>query len=79
MKAFILVILTAATAFWCSSVQAQYGKQMAEADSYEYESAAAPLRAAPPRQYNFSRAVLSEVMRLMAEDAGVGLFGRREG
>ncbi len=33
----------------------------------------------PPRQYNFSKAVLSDVMRLMAEDAGIGFFGLPEG
>lgn len=40
-----------------------------------YESAAASLRSASPRQYNFSKAVMSDVMRLMAEDAGISFFG----
>ena len=40
-----------------------------------YEGAAAPLRSATPRQYNFSKAVMSDVMRLMAEDAGISFFG----
>src|SRR5690606_19685358 len=30
-------------------------------------------------QYNFSKAVLSDVMRLMAEDAGIGFFGLPDG
>jgi hypothetical protein len=59
--------------------EAQIGQQMALLNSPAYESAAAPLRNAPPRQYNFSKAVLSDVMRLMAEDAGIGFFGLPEG
>ncbi len=69
-------------AFAClavSSVQAQVGQQMALLNSPAYETAAAPLRNAPPRQYNFSKAVLSDVMRLMAEDAGIGFFGLPDG
>ncbi len=41
----------------------------------EYEMAARELRSAPARQYNFSKAVMSDVMRLMAEDAGISFFG----
>ena len=37
-----------------------------------YEMAASELRSAPARQYNFSKAVMSDIMRLMAEDAGIG-------
>ncbi len=62
-----------------SPLSAQIGQQMALANSPAYEAAARPLRNAPPRQYNFSRAVLSDVMRLMAEDAGIGFFGLPEG
>lgn len=40
-----------------------------------YEMSASDLRSAPPRQYNFSKAVMSDVMRLMAEDAGISFFG----
>ena len=57
----------------------QMAHQMALLNSPAYESAAAPLRNAPPRQYNFSKAVLSDIMRLMAEDAGIGFFGLPEG
>ena len=53
----------------------QVGQQMALLNSPAYEGAAAPLRGAPPRQYDFSKVVLSDVMRLMAEDAGIGFFG----
>ena len=71
---FTLVVFTgASTAF------GQIGQQMALLNSPAYEAAAAPLRSAPPRQYTFSKAVLSEVMRLMAEDAGIGFFGLPDG
>ncbi|MEN8715966.1 MAG: hypothetical protein ABF384_13730, partial [Verrucomicrobiales bacterium] len=48
-------------------------------DSPAYEGAAASLRVAPPRQYDFSKVVLSDVMRLMAEDAGIGFLGIPDG
>ncbi|MEM9282326.1 MAG: hypothetical protein AAGA96_10895, partial [Verrucomicrobiota bacterium] len=60
-------------------LKAQMGGQMALLNSPDYEAAAAPLRSAPPRQYTFSKALLSEVMRLMAEDAGIGFFGLPDG
>jgi hypothetical protein len=72
-------LLLAGLAFLASPVAAQYGGHMALANSPIYEAAAAPLRNAPPRQYNFTRAVLVDVMRLMAEDAGIGFFGLPEG
>ena len=62
-----------------STAQAQLGQQMALLNSPGYESAARSLRVAAPRQYNFSKAVLSDVMRLMAEDAGIGFFGLPDG
>ncbi len=79
MRARIL-LFAAVTALLTFSGRAQYsGGQMALLNSPAYEAAAAPLRGAPARQYNFSRAVLSDVMRLMAEDAGIGFFGLPEG
>ncbi len=62
-----------------SSLQAQMGGQLAAMNSPSYETAARTLRSAPPRTYNFSKAVLSDIMRLMAEDAGIGFFGLPEG
>lgn len=62
-----------------SSLSAQMGSQLAVMNSPSYETAARSLRSAPPRQYNFSKAVLSDIMRLMAEDAGIGFFGLPEG
>ncbi len=74
-----LLVLTLAALFGAPSAHAQIGQQMALLNSPAYEAAADPLRNAPPRQYNFSKAVLSDVMRLMAEDAGIGFFGLPEG
>ncbi len=77
MKRFLIISLAALSA-GMGDLSAQSG-QMALLNSPAYEAAAYPLRSAPPRQYNFSRAVLSDVMRLMAEDAGIGFFGLPEG
>ncbi|MEX2578564.1 MAG: hypothetical protein WD342_05860 [Verrucomicrobiales bacterium] len=74
LLAFSLAALLAAPC-----LEAQIGQQMTLLNSPDYENAAQPLRNAPPRQYNFSKAVLSDVMRLMAEDAGIGFFGLPDG
>ena len=74
-----LLVLTLTALLSVPRAEAQIGQQMALLNSPAYEAAAAPLRNAPPRQYNFSKAVLSDVMRLMAEDAGIGFFGLPEG
>ena len=49
--------------------------QLPYSSQSSYEMAAMDLRSAPARQYNFSKAVMSDVMRLMAEDAGISFFG----
>ena len=61
------------------STYAQLGAQLAVPNSPAYEQAANRLRGAPLRQYNFSKAVLSDIMRLMAEDASISFFGLPEG
>lgn len=53
--------------------------QLAVPNSPAYEQAAALLRQAPPRQYDFQKAVMAEVMQLMALDAGISFFGLPEG
>ncbi|MDF1812563.1 MAG: hypothetical protein P1V20_10120 [Verrucomicrobiales bacterium] len=53
--------------------------QVPYSSNVTYEMAASPLRSAPARQYNFSKAVMSDVMRLMAEDAGISFFGLPDG
>lgn len=76
---FLPFALIAAAGLAATPASAQYGHEMALLNSPAYEAAASPLRSAPPRQYNFSKAVLSDVMRLMAEDAGIGFFGLPDG
>ncbi|MCB1203166.1 MAG: hypothetical protein KDN18_02820 [Verrucomicrobiae bacterium] len=74
-----LLVLNLVASLGVTSLWSQLGQQMSLSHSPAYEAAAAPLRSAPPRQYNFSKAVLSDVMRLMAEDAGIGFFGLPDG
>ena len=50
------------------------GQSASIRNSSAYEAAAQPLRAAPSRSYKFSEANLSDVLRLMAEDAGIGFI-----
>ncbi|MEC5126772.1 hypothetical protein VSU19_08430 [Verrucomicrobiales bacterium BCK34] len=78
MKNTLLVILITAL-LGGGIAEAQLGRQMSLSNSPAYEGAAASLRGAPSRPYNFSKAVLSDVMRLMAEDAGIGFFGLPDG
>lgn len=40
----------------------------------EYEAEAARLRSAAPQQYDFSKAMLSDVLRFLATDAGISFF-----
>ncbi len=80
MKNQLLVSFAVITISCAATVcEAQLGSRVAMQSSPAYEMAAAPLRNAPPRQYTFSKAVLSDIMRLMAEDAGIGFFGLPEG
>ena len=56
----------------------QVPTQLAVPNSPAYEQAADQLRMSPPRQYDFSKAMMADVMRLMAEDAGISFFGLPE-
>ncbi|NNE92687.1 MAG: type II and III secretion system protein [Verrucomicrobiales bacterium] len=78
LHASLIAFATALCAL-SSFSQAQVGTQLAVPNSPAYENAANRLRSAPPRQYNFSKAVLGDIMRLMAEDAGISFFGLPEG
>lgn len=71
MKTNLLVYSMMATALSVSSLFAQ----IPFSSNASYEMAAADLRSAPARQYNFSQAIMGDVMRLMAEDAGISFFG----
>lgn len=71
MKTNLLVYSMMATALSVTSLLAQ----IPYSSNASYEMAAADLRSAPARQYNFSQAIMGDVMRLMAEDAGISFFG----
>jgi hypothetical protein len=71
----ILIVLLAAAPF----AGGQSPAQLAVPNSPAYEKAAESLRSAPARQYDFSKAMMVDVMRVMAEDAGISFFGLPEG
>jgi type II secretory pathway component GspD/PulD (secretin) len=48
-------------------------------NSPSYEAEAAPLRAMPPRPYEFAKAMLGDVIRFMATDAGISFFSLPDG
>ncbi len=61
------------------SARAQFTPQFATQNSPAYEDEAGKLRIAPPREYDFSKAMLSDVLRFLADDAGISFFGLPEG
>lgn len=58
-----------------ASAQQVVNTQLAVPNSPAYERAAEYLRNEPSRNYSFSGAHLADVMRLMAEEAGISFFG----
>lgn len=48
-------------------------------NSPQYETEAAKLRAIPPRPYEFSKAMLGDVIRFLATDAGMSFFSLPDG
>lgn len=48
-------------------------------NSPSYEAEAAKLRATPPRPYEFSKAVLADVIRFLASEAGISFFSLPDG
>jgi hypothetical protein len=53
---------------------AQFNQSNMHLLSPEYEAEASRLRSAPPQQYDFSKAMLSDVLRFLATDAGISFF-----
>lgn len=56
------------------ALHAQFNQNNTHLISPEYEAEASRLRAAPPQQYDFSKAMLSDVLRFLALDAGISFF-----
>ncbi|MBL9154811.1 MAG: hypothetical protein JNK37_20185 [Verrucomicrobiales bacterium] len=75
----ILLVLCFAAAINASAQGVKVATQLAVPNSPAYEQAAATLRMAPPRQYDFQKAKMTEVMQLMALDSGISFFGLPEG
>lgn len=72
---FIFVVLALALAGpLAPGLQAQFNQSNMHLISPEYEAEASRLRAAPPQQYDFSKAMLSDVLRFLALDAGISFF-----
>lgn len=57
-----------------SPLRAQFNQNAAHLLSPEYEAEAGRLRVAAPQQYDFSKAMLSDVLRFLATDAGISFF-----
>ena len=53
---------------------AQFNQSTMHLMSPEYEIEASRLRTAAPQQYDFSKAMLSDVLRFLATDAGISFF-----
>lgn len=69
---FLLCLALAALAG--SPLCAQFNQNNAQLLSPEYEAEAGRLRVAAPQQYDFSKAMLSDVLRFLATDAGISFF-----
>jgi len=79
MKTPLLLVITVLAFAGSSPSRAQYGQDIGIYNDAESEAAAAPLRNASATQYGFSKANLSDVMRLIAADAGIEFFGLPDG
>lgn len=55
-------------------LKAQLGSPGINFSSESYERDAQPLRDAAPQQYDFSNAILADVLRFLATDAGISFF-----
>lgn len=68
---FLVALAAVATQEAPLHAQFNHGVQLL---SPEYEAHASRLRSAPPQQYDFSKAVLGDVLRFLATDAGISFF-----
>lgn len=59
---------------FCSALHAQMPGSGFNYTTASYEEEASKLRDAPPQQYDFSKALLSDVLRFLATDAGISFF-----
>lgn len=57
-----------------AALHAQFNQNPIHLMSPEYEAEASRLRSSAPQQYDFSKAMLSDVLRFLATDAGISFF-----
>ncbi|SKA92082.1 Type II secretory pathway component GspD/PulD (secretin) [Prosthecobacter debontii] len=70
----LVLFIGASLAFPLRQARAQLGGSPFNFSSSLYEAEASKLRDAPPQQYDFSNAILSDVLRFLATDAGISFF-----
>ncbi len=75
MKRYFCNILAISLA----AMSAQAQSQLALQNSPAYEAVAARLRGSMPRDYDYQGAILADVLRVMASDAGLSFFGLPDG
>ena len=71
---FNLLLGLVLTSLSGTTLRAQFNQSTMHLMSPEYEIEASRLRAAAPQQYDFSKAMLSDVLRFLATDAGISFF-----
>lgn len=71
---FNLLVCLVVTGMSGTTLRAQFNQSNMHVMSPENEMEASRLRSAPPQQYDFSKAMLSDVLRFLATDAGISFF-----
>jgi type II secretory pathway component GspD/PulD (secretin) len=71
---FNFLLCLVLTSLAVTPLRAQFNQSTMHQLSPEYEIEASKLRAAAPQQYDFSKAMLSDVLRFLATDAGISFF-----
>lgn len=71
---FNLLMGLAVTSLSATTLRAQFNQSNLHVMSAEHEMEASRLRSAAPQQYDFSKAMLSDVLRFLATDAGISFF-----
>ncbi|WP_395746715.1 type II secretion system protein GspD [Prosthecobacter sp.] len=71
---FNLVLGLVLTSLSGTALRAQFNQATMHQMSPEHEMEASRLRSAAPQQYDFSKAMLSDVLRFLATDAGISFF-----
>jgi type II secretory pathway component GspD/PulD (secretin) len=69
-----LLLCLVLTSLAGTTLRAQFNQSTMHLMSPEYEAEASRLRSAAPQQYDFSKAMLSDVLRFLATDAGISFF-----